>query len=184
MVHFCGNGKFSFYISHPSPYKTNCWKSHFDGLVQERCNCNVLAMELCLSCTNLQLDEGKHMPTTWVHIIVHHLKLLSTQLFFHSLFRLPSKQTSNTHYWFAVRGTRWWSMDSPHKGPVMLYIISNHWQLNCFFNRLFRLPSKKTWKSSLLVCCGHIHWWSMDSPHKGPVMWKAFPCHDFIMFWS
>ena len=20
-----------------------------------------------------------------------------------------------------------------------------------------------------------------DSPHKGPVMWKVFPCHDVIM---
>ena len=22
---------------------------------------------------------------------------------------------------------------------------------------------------------------NMDSPHKGPVMWKAFPCHDIFM---
>ena len=26
-----------------------------------------------------------------------------------------------------------------------------------------------------------IHQWSMDSPYKGPVMWKVFPCHDIIM---
>ena len=26
-----------------------------------------------------------------------------------------------------------------------------------------------------------IHWWPVDSLHKGPVMWKVFPCHDVIM---
>ena len=28
-----------------------------------------------------------------------------------------------------------------------------------------------------------IHWWSVDSPHKGPVMQKAFSCHDVIHAW-
>ena len=27
----------------------------------------------------------------------------------------------------------------------------------------------------------HIGQSLVDSPHKGPVMWKAFPCHDIIM---
>ena len=27
-----------------------------------------------------------------------------------------------------------------------------------------------------------IHWWPVDSPHKGSVMWKLFPCHDAIMW--
>ena len=26
-----------------------------------------------------------------------------------------------------------------------------------------------------------IHQWLVDSPHKGQVMWKVFPCHDIIM---
>ena len=29
-----------------------------------------------------------------------------------------------------------------------------------------------------------INWCSLDSPHKGPVMWKAFPCHDIVMLWG
>ena len=29
-----------------------------------------------------------------------------------------------------------------------------------------------------------IHWSLVDSPHNGPVMWKAFPCHDGIMPYS
>ena len=24
-----------------------------------------------------------------------------------------------------------------------------------------------------------LNTWPVDSPHKGPVMWKALPCHDF-----
>ena len=29
-----------------------------------------------------------------------------------------------------------------------------------------------------------IHGWLVDSRHKGPVMWKALPCHDVIMFYG
>ena len=30
--------------------------------------------------------------------------------------------------------------------------------------------------------CEGIHRWPVDSPHKGPVMRKAFPCYDVITF--
>ena len=29
-----------------------------------------------------------------------------------------------------------------------------------------------------------IHRWPVDSPHKGPVIWKAFPCHDVIILYA
>ena len=29
--------------------------------------------------------------------------------------------------------------------------------------------------------CRRNYWWAMDSPHKGPVMWKGFPFHDVTM---
>ena len=32
--------------------------------------------------------------------------------------------------------------------------------------------------STLLVLCEGIHHWPADSPYKGPVMQKAFPCHN------
>ena len=35
---------------------------------------------------------------------------------------------------------------------------------------------KKNPSSPLLVLFGGIHRWPVESPHKGPVMWKAFPC--------
>ena len=27
-----------------------------------------------------------------------------------------------------------------------------------------------------------IYWWTMDSPHKKPVMWKTFQCHDMCHY--
>ena len=30
--------------------------------------------------------------------------------------------------------------------------------------------------------CVWIHWWLVVSPHKGPVIRKACPCHDVIMY--
>ena len=29
-----------------------------------------------------------------------------------------------------------------------------------------------------------IHQWSMESPHKGPVMWKEFPCYDVMLLFA
>ena len=40
--------------------------------------------------------------------------------------------------------------------------------LNCFFQSLFKLTTNEILKL-------HIHWWRVDSPHKGTVMWKTFP---------
>ena len=59
--------------------------------------------------------------------------------------------------------------------------------LNCLFNSLFRLTSKK--KIQGLHYCPfvrgiHWWWWQVGSPHKGPVMQKAFPGHDIIMYIS
>ena len=48
-----------------------------------------------------------------------------------------------------------------------------------YLNSLFRLTSKKHQIPALLVLCEGNP--PVDSPHKGPVMLKAFPCHDVIM---
>ena len=45
---------------------------------------------------------------------------------------------------------------------------SNHWLHNFLFNSLFRLISKKASISALLALCDGF-------PHKGSVIWKAFP---------
>ena len=56
----------------------------------------------------------------------------------------------------------------------------NQWSLNCLFNSWFRLTSTKTSKLHITgvfegQCLVHC-------PHKGPVMQKVFPCHNFIIY--
>ena len=41
--------------------------THFDGLVQERHNSSALAMELCLSCTNLSISGCKKYRSTYLN---------------------------------------------------------------------------------------------------------------------
>ena len=36
-------------------------------------------------------------------------------------------------------------------------------------------------RSASLAFVRGIHRWPANSPHKGPVTWKIFPCHDVIM---
>ena len=55
--------------------------------------------------------------------------------------------------------------------------LSNHQLLNCLFNSLFRLSSKKTSKFPFMFFCG----FQVDSPHIEPVIRKAFPCHNLIV---
>ena len=59
--------------------------------------------------------------------------------------------------------------------------VSNHRRLDCLLNRLFGHRSKKTSKSASLALVWGIHRWPVNSPHKGPVMWKMFPFDDVIM---
>ena len=57
--------------------------------------------------------------------------------------------------------------------------VLNHWQIDC----LFRLTNYKVNIKALHhgSFVRGIHLSPVDSPLKGPVIWKAFPCHDIIM---
>ena len=61
------------------------------------------------------------------------------------------------------------------------YDISNHWQLDCLFNCLFRLALKTCQSPHNWPFVRGIHQSLVDSPHKGPVTRKAFPCRYIIM---
>ena len=59
--------------------------------------------------------------------------------------------------------------------------VSNLWQFGCLFNSLFwltwgQLNALPYWPSAK-----GIHQWPADSLHKGPVMWKGFPCQEAVM---
>ena len=66
---------------------------------------------------------------------------------------------------------------------ISTYGISNHWQLDCFFNSLLRLTTEKTSKfknTNPIRDRGwrRIHWWPVWFSQKRPVMRKTFPCHE------
>ena len=42
---------------------------------------------------------------------------------------------------------------------------------------------RKHQSSASLTFVRGIHWWPVNSPHKGPVTWKRFPFDDIIMYW-
>ena len=43
---------------------------------------------------------------------------------------------------------------------------------------------RKHQSSMSLAFVRGIHWWQVNSPHKGPVTWKMFPFDDVIMEWK
>ena len=56
------------------------------------------------------------------------------------------------------------------------HVVSNHLHIHCLFN------SNETIKAP--HCCLfmiRLHGWPVDSPYKGPVMQKMFPCRDAII---
>ena len=55
--------------------------------------------------------------------------------------------------------------------------VLNHRRLGCLFNCLFRRRSKKTSEHRVKG----IHYWPVDSPHKGSVIREMFPFDDVIM---
>ena len=61
--------------------------------------------------------------------------------------------------------------------------VTNHQHHHCLLNRLFKAQIKefKHQISASLVFVGGIHWWPVNSPHKGPVTRKMFPLDDVII---
>ena len=60
-------------------------------------------------------------------------------------------------------------------------ILSNHRSFDCLFNSLCGRTSKKRQSPHYWPFARGIHWWSVNSPHKGPVTLKMFPSGDVIM---
>ena len=60
--------------------------------------------------------------------------------------------------------------------------MSNHWQLNCLLNSLFRLTWEEISKLPLLTLCEGNPPSPVASPHRGPESLKIFPCHNIITF--
>ena len=61
--------------------------------------------------------------------------------------------------------------------PHGCHNVSDHRQLDCLFCKVFTLTYQSC---TFLPFALGINRWAVDSPHKGPVMWKALPCYDGI----
>ena len=59
--------------------------------------------------------------------------------------------------------------------------VSNHQTHHCLLYRYFRRRSKIHHSSPLLAFVRGIHWWPVNSSHKGPVTRKMYPFGDVIM---
>ena len=72
-----------------------------------------------------------------------------------------------------------WSSCFPHCNEACMssHSISNHLQLDCLFNSLYSPPTKKSSKHCIMIPLQ-----GKAPSYKGPVMWKAFPCH--VVVWS
>ena len=63
-----------------------------------------------------------------------------------------------------------------------LHNVSNHRKLDCLVNYLIVITTTKTAKLWITyIFFREIHRSPEDSPHKGPAMRKAFPCHGVSM---
>ena len=62
--------------------------------------------------------------------------------------------------------------------------VSNHQPHDCFTQAFIQTQIKKHQSSASLAFVRGIHWWPVNSPHKGPVRRKTFPFDDVIMTYS
>ena len=59
--------------------------------------------------------------------------------------------------------------------------VFNHRQLDCFFNNFFFANNKGKIKTHYGSLWGESASDWKFPPYKGPIMWKAMPCHDVIL---
>ena len=60
--------------------------------------------------------------------------------------------------------------------------ISNHQPHDGFYSTVYsRADQRKHQSSASLAFARGIHWWPVNSPHKGPLTRKRFPFDDIIM---
>ena len=62
--------------------------------------------------------------------------------------------------------------------------ISNHQQINCLLDILYRITTKKMSTPSSFAHPYHLHRWQMDSLYKRSVFRKTYPGHNVTMAWK
>ena len=74
------------------------------------------------------------------------------------------------------------STDSQHYNGVITSAMASQVTSHTIVYSTFiqGADQRKCQSSASLIFVRGIHWWSVNSPHKGPVTWKMFPFDDVI----
>ena len=64
----------------------------------------------------------------------------------------------------------------------MSAVVSQVNSLMIVYSTVYSGVDEKIQSSASLVFVRGIHWWPVNSPHKGPVTWKNIPFDDGIMY--
>ena len=80
--------------------------------------------------------------------------------------------------WISIYCISGFSLQWRHNEPDGVSNLQSHDRL---LSCLLRRRSKKTSSSASLAFVRGIHWWPVNSPHKGPVTRKMFPFDNVIM---
>ena len=83
--------------------------------------------------------------------------------------------------WFSCAGVSWLSLQWRHNECDG---VSNHMPHDCLLNHLINADQRTHQSSWSLAFVRGIHWWSVNSPHKGPVTQKMFPFDYIIMYYQ
>ena len=115
------------------------------------------------------------------------------------LYRCISAGTLNAHKRLVISGQYWnknWSSHDlllSYQGIIPLEVnhitvtsherhdVSDHQQLDCLFNRSFKLITIDPSKSYILGPLRGDHRWPVGSPHRGSVMREAFLWHGVTL---
>ena len=93
--------------------------------------------------------------------------------------------TAPSHYlnqcWLLISEVLWCSHE--HYSDVTMSVMASQITgvLIVCSNVCSGADHRKHQSSAPLAFVRWIHWWPVDSPHKGPVIWKMFPFDDVIM---
>ena len=113
----------------------------------------------------------------YMGFISHHRQF---EFSFNSMFGTTKTKTPNSAS-LVIHGADSSVTDALQWRHNELDCVSNHHSHDCLLNNLFSQRSKKISKLRATGLCEGIHWWSVNSPHKGPVTRDFFPFDDAIM---
>ena len=91
------------------------------------------------------------------------------------------------HHDYIIKSTKrftWlvYPHSSHYNDVIMSVMASQITSLTIVYSTVYSGADQRKHQSSApLVFVRGIHWWPVNSPHKGPVTWKMFPFDDVIM---